>query len=74
MKINRVGVDLAKNVFQLHGADHKGKTVWKRQLSRGQWLRVLSDPVEPGTEIAWKPAPVLIIGPDYSRIRATRNQ
>jgi hypothetical protein len=24
MKINRVGVDLAKNVFQLHGADHKG--------------------------------------------------
>jgi hypothetical protein len=23
MKINRVGVDLAKNVFQLHGADHK---------------------------------------------------
>ena len=29
MKINRVGVDLAKNVFQLHGADHKGKSVWK---------------------------------------------
>jgi len=25
MKINRIGVDLAKNVFQLHGADHKGK-------------------------------------------------
>jgi hypothetical protein len=35
MKINRVGVDLAKNVFQLHGADYKGKSVWKRQLSRG---------------------------------------
>ena len=27
MKINRIGVDLAKNVFQLHGADHKGKLV-----------------------------------------------
>ena len=25
MKINRVGVDLAKNVFQLHGVDRKGK-------------------------------------------------
>ncbi len=51
MKINRVGVDLAKNVFQLHGADRKGKTVWKRRLSRGKWLKVLCDTVEPGTEI-----------------------
>ncbi len=51
MKINRVGVDLAKNVFQLHGADHKGKTVWKRRLSRRKWLAVLCDTVEPGTEI-----------------------
>jgi hypothetical protein len=25
MEINRVGVDLAKNVFQLHGADRRGK-------------------------------------------------
>ncbi len=51
MKINRVGVDLAKNVFQLHGANYKGKTVWKRRLSRGKWLKVLFDTVEPGTEI-----------------------
>ncbi len=41
MEIKRVGVDLAKNVFQLHGADRKGKTVWTRKLSRGKWLRVL---------------------------------
>ena len=51
MKINRVGVDLAKNVFQLHGVDCRGKAVWKRRLSRGKWLKVLSDTVEPGTEI-----------------------
>lgn len=51
MKIRRVGVDLAKNVFQLHGADSKGKTVWKRQLSREKWLKVLFDQVQPGTEI-----------------------
>ena len=43
MKINRVGVDLAKNVFQLHGADHRGKAVWKRRLSRGKWLAGLCD-------------------------------
>ena len=46
MKINRVGVDLAKNIFQLHGADHKGNAVWKRQLSRGQWIKVLCESVE----------------------------
>ena len=51
MKINRVGVDLAKNVFQLHGADRRGKTVWKRRLSRAKWLKVLCDTVAPGTEI-----------------------
>jgi transposase len=51
MEINRVGVDLAKNVFQLHGADRKGKTVWKRRLSRSKWLRVLFETVKPGTEI-----------------------
>ena len=51
MKINRVGVDLAKHVFQLHGADHKGHAVWKRQLSRSQWLKVLCEKVEPRTEI-----------------------
>jgi hypothetical protein len=37
MKINRIGVDLAKNVFQLHGADHKDKAIWKRKLSRDKW-------------------------------------
>ncbi len=51
MEINRVGVDLAKNVFQLHGADRNGKGVWKRRLSRSKWLQVLCDTVEPGTEI-----------------------
>jgi len=51
MKISRVGVDLAKDVYQLHGTDHKGKTVWKRQLSRSKWLSVLFEHVEPGTII-----------------------
>jgi transposase len=51
MKINRVGVDLAKNVFPLHGVDRKGKALWKRRLTRSKWLAVLCDTVEPGTEI-----------------------
>ena len=51
MKLNRVGVDLAKNVFQLHGVERHGKAVWKRRLKRGQWLKALLDQVEPGCEI-----------------------
>jgi transposase len=51
MKLSRVGVDLAKNVYQLHGVDRHGKTVWKRRLRCGQWLQALLDKVEPGCEI-----------------------
>lgn len=36
MKITTVGVDLAKNVFQVHGVDEHGKVVLKKQLRRGQ--------------------------------------
>ena len=51
MKLSRVGVDLAKNVFQLHGVDRHGKTVLKRRLKRDRWLVALLDKVEPGCEI-----------------------
>ena len=51
MKIHRVGVDLAKSVFQVQGVDHQGKPVWKRQLPRHKWLSVLTETLEPGTEI-----------------------
>ena len=36
MKITTVGIDLAKNVFQIHAVDERGKTVLKKQLKRGQ--------------------------------------
>ncbi len=51
MKLSRVGVDLAKNVFQLHGVDRHGKAVWKRRLSRSKWLKALLAQVDPGCEI-----------------------
>ncbi|MFC1702230.1 IS110 family transposase [Pseudomonadota bacterium] len=51
MKLSRIGIDLAKNVFQLHGVDHSGKTVWKRRLKRNQWLKAVLDQGEPGCEI-----------------------
>ena len=36
MKITTVGIDLAKNVFQVHGVSEHGKTVLKKQLKRDQ--------------------------------------
>jgi transposase len=34
MKITTIGIDLAKNVFQVHGVDERGKAVLRRQLKR----------------------------------------
>ena len=50
-KLSRVGIDLAKNVFQLHGVDRYNKAVWRRRLTRDKWLKVLLEKVEPGCEI-----------------------
>ena len=36
MKITTVGIDLAKNVIQVHGVDAHGKRVLKKQLKREQ--------------------------------------
>jgi transposase len=36
MNITAVGIDLAKNVFQVHGVDGRGKVVLRKQLRRGQ--------------------------------------
>jgi len=33
-----IGVDLAKNVFRVHGVDAEGAVVVRRQLRRGQVL------------------------------------
>jgi hypothetical protein len=41
MEIIRVGVDLAKNLYQVHGVDRKDKSVWRRQLSRQNWLAAI---------------------------------
>jgi transposase len=36
MKVKTVGIDLAKNVFQLHGVNEWGKPIIKKQLKRNQ--------------------------------------
>ncbi len=38
MQITTIGLDLAKNVFQVHGVDEFGKVIVTRQLRRGQLI------------------------------------
>ncbi len=38
MNIKRIGIDLAKQVFQLHGVDSQEKAVLRKQLRRAQML------------------------------------
>ena len=42
MQVSTIGVDLAKNVFQVHGVDSAGKVVITRQLRRKQVIDFFS--------------------------------
>lgn len=43
MKITTMGIDLAKNVFQVHGADERGKTVLRKQLKRAELAKFFAN-------------------------------
>ena len=36
-EVKVLGVDVAKNVFQIHGVDASGKEVFRRKLSRAKF-------------------------------------
>lgn len=42
MTIETLGIDIAKNVFQLHGVNRNGNVVLKRRVMRDQLLEVLA--------------------------------
>jgi hypothetical protein len=43
MNITTVGIDLAKNVFQVHAVDARGKVVLRKQLRRAQVSAFISN-------------------------------
>src|SRR3546814_16802625 len=43
MKITTIGLDLAKNVFQVHGADTRGKAVLRKQLRCDQVIEFFAN-------------------------------
>ena len=40
-EVSTIGLDLAKNVFQVHGVDEAGEIVVRRQLRRSQVISFL---------------------------------
>jgi len=52
MKITTIGIDLAKELFQIHGVDSQGKTVLRKQLRRNEMAKFFAnlDPCLVGME------------------------
>ena len=83
-----LGVDIAKNVFQLHGVNRNGRVILKRRVMRDQLLAVLAQ-IDPCTVVveactgaffwAWKfetlGHQVKIISPQYVKpfVRRQKN-
>lgn len=42
MNITALGIDIAKNVFQLHGVDEQGKTVLQKKISRDKLVSFIA--------------------------------
>jgi transposase len=38
MQVTTIGLDIAKNVFQVHGVDAQGRVMLRKRLARGQVL------------------------------------
>ena len=51
MNITRVGVDIAKSVFHVHGVDCHDSLQWQAKKTRNQWIDALCERVAPGAEI-----------------------
>ena len=51
-KITRVGVDIAKNVFHVHGVDRHDQPQWSAKLTREKWLDAICNKVPAGAEVA----------------------
>ncbi len=43
MQVTTVGIDLAKNMFRLHGCDVQGRPVLRKQLARRQLLSFVAN-------------------------------
>jgi len=69
-EISMIGLDIAKNVFHVHGVDASGTPVLRRQLRRGQVEKFFAK--LPPTLVGLRPAAAHTIGPVSSAAMGTR--
>ena len=55
MQITTIGLDIAKNVFQVHGIDAAERVVVRKQLRRGQVMKFFA--ALPPAWLVWRPVP-----------------
>jgi len=51
MQLTRIGIDIAKQIFQVHGVDRHEQPIWRKRLSREQFLKAVLKAAGPGCEI-----------------------
>jgi hypothetical protein len=71
MQLATIGLDLAKNVFQLHGVDAKGRVVVRRRLRRAEVMRFFAE--LPPCRVGWRRVPEHTTGRGRSASSATRS-
>lgn len=69
-EVSTIGFDLAKNVFQAHGADATGAPVFRKKLRRDQVLAFFA--AQPSCLVAMEACPARITGAGRSASSATR--
>ena len=60
-QVSTIGLDLAKSIFQVHGADASGAVVFRKRLRRSQ-VRPFLAARTPPARLRWRPAAAPIIG------------
>ena len=55
-----IGLDIAKHVFQVHGADGAGHVRFRKRITRAKLLSFLA--AQAGASWRWKPVPVRTTG------------
>ena len=70
-EISMIGLDIAKNVFHVHGVDASGTPVLRRQLRRGQVEKFFAK--LPPTLVGLRPAAARITGRESLASTGTRS-
>jgi hypothetical protein len=69
MEVSTIGLDIAKQAFQAHGANASGRVVFRRRIVRTKLMKFFSS--QPGVWSHWKHVAERITGGGSSRSWAT---